>query len=240
MVTEIQEAITANASNGWPQNPSANDQFVLLTPSNTTYNLGSPTYCGFHSAFGISTAWAFVPFPWEPFSGCSMKIAAAHEYAETVTDPLLNAWKVYGSEEGEIADLCGGEERGFLSGGSEVPALYDNSVSKCSTSDANPPQLAPEALSESATNISSTQFTAWGTGKPHNVNFKLYWFEWGTTTSYGHSTTPENWFGGVKENQLSAIISGLSSATTYHYRFVIEDMVSGAEQKGQDIVVITS
>jgi hypothetical protein len=239
MVTEIQEAITANASNGWPQSPTANDQFVVFTPSSATYSLGSVNYCGFHSEFGVSTAWAFVPWPHAPFTGCSMTLTAAHEYAETVTDPLLNAWKVWGSGE-EVADLCGLEARGFLSGGTEVPSLYDNSVTNCSTSDATPPQMAPEAVSESATNISSTQVTAWGTGKPNHVEFERYWFEWGTTTSYGHSTTVEAWFGGQKNTQVNAVISGLTSGTTYHYRLVIEDKVAGTKQKGQDMVGTTS
>jgi len=53
-----------------------------------------------------------------------------------------------------------------------------------------------------------------------------YYFEWGTTTAYGNKTEPIQSAGSPPADQPAnegIAISGLNSATTYHYRFVAEN-----------------
>ena len=46
------------------------------------------------------------------------------------------------------------------------------------------------------------------------------WFQWGTTTFYGATTTPQNTGAGSNSVPLSDVLTGLIGATTYHYRIV--------------------
>ena len=46
------------------------------------------------------------------------------------------------------------------------------------------------------------------------------WFEWGTSTSYGSSTTPQDIGKGTVPQSMSAELKGLTPATAYHYRAV--------------------
>ena len=50
-------------------------------------------------------------------------------------------------------------------------------------------------------------------GKP-----TTYWFEYGTSTSYGQSTTHRSGGSGTNTQNVSERVSGLSADTTYHYR----------------------
>jgi glucose/arabinose dehydrogenase len=70
---------------------------------------------------------------------------------------------------------------------------------------------------DSATDVTDTAATlrAHGTagGKP-----TTYWFEYGTSTSYGKSTTHRDGGSGTDTQNVSERVSGLSPDTTYHYR----------------------
>src|SRR5439155_11583576 len=47
-----------------------------------------------------------------------------------------------------------------------------------------------------------------------------YYFDFGTTTSYGTKTTTKNAGSGTKSNSVSDNVSGLAAGTTYHFRLV--------------------
>jgi hypothetical protein len=77
----------------------------------------------------------------------------------------------------------------------------------------------PDATTTAATTIGQTSATLNGTVNP-NDHWTTYYFQWGTTTSYG-STTPATSAGNAKSPRpVSAVIAGLTPATTYHFRVV--------------------
>ncbi len=247
MAEEVEHAITVanELGYGWPTVEEAktniNDQFVLFTTPAATYE-PSVTYCGAHfyyyhypSGYG----YAYDSVRWNP-SVCSLTITGAHEYAEAATDPYYNGWKDWSNtlEPGEIADICGSEERGFLPGGTEVPALWDNSSKgvfgtsegSCVAKDSNPPQEPPETLTEAATELKPTEATLHGTIHEHMVKAASFYFEWGETKSYGHRSKIT-----VTKNPQSATISGLLPGTVYHYRLVMEAWEGNSTVSGNDV-----
>jgi hypothetical protein len=67
------------------------------------------------------------------------------------------------------------------------------------------------------------------TGATLNATIKRlpskYWFEYGTTSSYGSKTTVKETSGEVETISVSEPISGLKPNTVYHYRVVAENFV---------------
>jgi len=75
----------------------------------------------------------------------------------------------------------------------------------------------PTLTTNSATSVSSNSATLNGTVNPNGVS-TTYYFEYGTTTSYGTSTTSTSAGSGTSAVSVSASISDLAPNTTYHYR----------------------
>jgi hypothetical protein len=69
-----------------------------------------------------------------------------------------------------------------------------------------------------ASNVTATGATLNGTVEGAATVF----FQWGTTTSYGNSTTEQTVAGG----RVSATLSTLSADTTYHYRMVVNNVAA--------------
>jgi uncharacterized repeat protein (TIGR03803 family) len=69
-----------------------------------------------------------------------------------------------------------------------------------------------------ATLIASFSATLNGSVNPGGLPTTVY-FEYGTTTSYGHTTASHSYNGSTTQS-VSASISGLSASTTYHFRIV--------------------
>jgi len=80
-------------------------------------------------------------------------------------------------------------------------------------------QMPPTATTGSATSVSSTSATLNGTVNPNGAS-TTYYFQYGTSTSYGSSTTSTSAASGTSDLSVDASISGLSSNTTYHFRLV--------------------
>jgi hypothetical protein len=76
----------------------------------------------------------------------------------------------------------------------------------------------PVVTTNPATLIASFSATVNGTVDPHGLSTSVY-FQYGTTTSYGHTTASQTKTGNTYQN-VSANISGLSASTTYHFRIV--------------------
>jgi N-acetylneuraminic acid mutarotase len=76
----------------------------------------------------------------------------------------------------------------------------------------------PVGITNPATLIASFSATLNGSVDPHGLSTTVH-FEYGTTTSYGLTTAPQNKSGNSYQN-VSANISGLSASTTYHFRIV--------------------
>jgi phosphodiesterase/alkaline phosphatase D-like protein len=76
----------------------------------------------------------------------------------------------------------------------------------------------PIAKTNPATNVASFSATVNGSVYPHGLTTTMY-FQHGTTTSYGSTTSLQTKMGETYHN-VSADISGLNASTTYHFRMV--------------------
>ncbi len=145
--TEVQNAITAN---GWTR--TADSQFIVLPAPGSTYasTLFSQvgTFCAYHSEDASNSSYSLVPDANDsPFNGFCFHAdphenlnnatswVAAHEYGESVTDPVFNGY--YSSTGNEIGDLCETIYDQTLGSGDVVTPLWDNAQAACSVSDSN-------------------------------------------------------------------------------------------------------
>jgi len=76
----------------------------------------------------------------------------------------------------------------------------------------------PVVATNPATNIAGSSARLNGTVDPHGLTTTVH-FEYGTTTSYGHTTASQSKTGDVYQN-VSADITGLTAGTVYHFRIV--------------------
>jgi hypothetical protein len=77
----------------------------------------------------------------------------------------------------------------------------------------------PTAVTEPAAGVNQAGATAVGTVNPGGGDTKVY-FQYGTTTAYGQSTSVEDAGSGVKSSTVEASLSLLEPSRTYHYRIV--------------------
>ena len=78
---------------------------------------------------------------------------------------------------------------------------------------------APTATTESATSVTSNSVTLNGTLNPNGAT-TAYYFEYGTTTSYGSTTISTDAGSGTGAVSVNSSLHQLSCDTTYHYRLV--------------------
>ena len=78
---------------------------------------------------------------------------------------------------------------------------------------------APAAVTGSVASITFTSARLKGTVNPNGIATNWY-FEYGTSTSYGTKTAAKSAGAGTRSVSESASITGLKAATTYHYRLV--------------------
>jgi len=78
---------------------------------------------------------------------------------------------------------------------------------------------APAATTGAATDVAQSSAAVAGAVNP-NGTATSYYFQYGTTTSYGSNTPSTNAGAGTADVAASANLSGLASSTTYHYRVV--------------------
>jgi len=89
---------------------------------------------------------------------------------------------------------------------------------------------APVVITKPATNVASSSATLHGSLDPHGLPTNVY-FQYGTTTGYGHNTPMQSQIGDTYRN-INADISGLSAHTTYHFRIVATN--SNGTRRGSD------
>ena len=78
---------------------------------------------------------------------------------------------------------------------------------------------APSAITGPMSTVGAGSGTATGTVNPGGRSTSWY-FEFGTTTSYGKKTSSKSAGSGTANVQVSGALSGLSPGKTYHYRLV--------------------
>src|SRR5438132_4798557 len=80
------------------------------------------------------------------------------------------------------------------------------------------PSCSHVVITNRATYITSYSARLNGSVDPHGLTTTVH-FQFGTTTSYGHTTANQTKTGNAYQN-VAANISGLSASTTYHFRIV--------------------
>ena len=78
---------------------------------------------------------------------------------------------------------------------------------------------APTVVTGSAVNVGQTAATLQGTVNPGG-EATTYFFEYGTTESYGLTTPGQSAGNGNTAVNVDAALTGLTAGTTYHYRLV--------------------
>ena len=83
---------------------------------------------------------------------------------------------------------------------------------------------APTAITGPVQSVGATTATVRGTVNPGGQPTTWY-FEYGTSTSYGQKTASSSAGSGTANLDVSASLAGLARGTTYHYRLVAENAV---------------
>ncbi len=218
---EVEHAISVNK---W--NAELNAQFVLVTAPGSTYEPGAFEGCAYHGTTNSGAIYDFVPYQGdEPLAGECLSLgnpsknpvyktskSASHEFAETATDPHGNTW---GEDDREIADLCVSDEDEELPDGAWAQRQYDDHQSKCSFEDPNPAHVY--TVGQAANGVTSTNATLNGIVNPEAYETH-YYFELGTTESYGTRTTEISAGSGTANVSAKQVVCGLAASTTYYFR----------------------
>jgi phosphodiesterase/alkaline phosphatase D-like protein len=97
--------------------------------------------------------------------------------------------------------------------------------------------IAPIATTEAASGVSGAGATLNGTVNAKNASTTVT-FEWGTSTSYGSTVSASpGTVTGNSNTAVSAVLSGLTSGTTYHYR--VKAVNSNGTTYGADMTFFT-
>jgi hypothetical protein len=236
LVTEAKiqaEVASAIKANGWTV--GINNQFTVLAAPGSTYETGFlKNGCAYHDVAKegeVGAIYGFIPYEGdEPFpsQNClgsdaeksaikSTSKSASHEYAEMATDPNLNTWQ----KPDEIADACTGEKDLELPDGAWVQNLYDDHLLVCSHADLEPAHVYAWTKVEPE-GVTTTEATIKGIVNAESLETK-YWFEYGTTKSYGHTSAEVSAGSGITNQNVSANIKGLTTKTEYHFRVVAKN-----------------
>ena len=95
---------------------------------------------------------------------------------------------------------------------------------------------APTATTTAATDIAATSATLNGTVGANGTE-TTYFFQYGSSTTYGSQTTARSAGKGNNERSVDADVAGLVPSTTYHYRVVAQN--SAGTVNGADMTFTT-
>jgi serine protease len=141
------QAQAVSAASHFGTGNSVNVQIVVATPTRHSTSGFGTQRCAYHGAVSADPNITYTNLPYITDAGAScgedsvngsggtldgVSIVEGHELAETITDPLLNAW--YDSSGSEIGDKCAWINLHDIttSGGSfAVQPLWSNAVSGC-------------------------------------------------------------------------------------------------------------
>ena len=101
---------------------------------------------------------------------------------------------------------------------------------------AAPPATTPTMTTGWATSVTDTSAKLNGTINPNGAD-TTYYFEYGTTTSYGSTTTATSAGSGTSDVSVNADLTGLGTSTTYHFR--LKGANSAGTINGSDLTFTT-
>jgi hypothetical protein len=96
---------------------------------------------------------------------------------------------------------------------------------------------APTVTTQSATSVSVSSATLQGSVNPNGEPTSWY-FEYGTSTSYGTKTSVRSGGSGTRATNVSVSVSGLAAGATYHFRLVASN--STGTTTGNDVSFTTA
>ncbi len=181
---------------------------AVTTAPATSIGATGATLHGTVNPNGQQTVYAF---QWGPTVG----------YGHETTPTSAGAGKAAASVSASLANLPPGSAVHFrmiatnTSGSTSVGA--DQTFA--TTGSAPAPSAAPKATSSAATNSTQSSLTLSGSVNPEGQQ-TTYWFEYGTTSSYGFETGPVSVGAGTADVTASAVVAGLAPGATYHFRLV--------------------
>jgi hypothetical protein len=238
---EITTKVTgqAAAQEGWgvAQNTGGaqdgNATYAVL-PAPGTAGLEGDT-CGFHETAG--SEWNTGPsvaviLDTEGSAGCGPpSMTLTHEYAESVTDPDGGSgWTRADSGDTEIADVCNSLGPARMADGALVAQLWDDSKGACEVEDDDPgsvpigPYAEPSITDPSpygSTNLTIQSEKLETSIDPCDLEAH-YYFEYGTSTTYGSKTAESAVAAAWGAVNVSTTISGLQHNRPYHWRVVVK------------------
>ena len=94
----------------------------------------------------------------------------------------------------------------------------------------------PAVATGGATSVTTATAVLNGTVNPEGIATS-YYFQYGTTSGYGHNTTTRSAGSGTSSAAVSQPLSGLAARTTYHYRIVAVN--AGGTVAGKDATFAT-
>ena len=98
---------------------------------------------------------------------------------------------------------------------------------------------APTVSTLPATDVRDSTATVNGTVDPQGQK-TTYYFQYGTTTSYGTQTNPFNVGASGGNVAVHALLAGLHSGTTYHYRVVAQNTTGTSDGADQTFTTTSS
>jgi phosphodiesterase/alkaline phosphatase D-like protein len=101
----------------------------------------------------------------------------------------------------------------------------------------NAAAVPPTVVTGPVTASAQTSATVTGTVNPNGLS-TTWFFQYGTSTSYGSQTGSSSAGSGTTSTNVSASLTGLTPGTTYHYRLVAVN--SSGTTQGADAVLTTS
>jgi hypothetical protein len=237
---EITTKVTgeAAAQEGWGVAQSTggghdgNATYAVL-PAPGTAGLEGNT-CGFHETSG--SEWNTGPsvaviLDTEGSPGCGPPtMTLTHEYAESVTDPDGGSgWTRADNGDTEIADVCNGLGPARMADGALVAQLWDDSKGACEVEDDNPGSVPIGPYAEPSITDPSPYGSTNETIESEQLETSIYpcnleahyYFEYGTSTAYGHRTAESAVAAAWDAVEVSTTISGLQHNTPYHWRVVV-------------------
>ncbi|MFH0889255.1 MAG: hypothetical protein V1871_08630 [Planctomycetota bacterium] len=142
-------------------------------------------------------------------------ITTSYSYGNTTTSQAIGSGTSNVNVTADITLLSGSTLYNFsVVGTNSFGTTYGNNLTF--TTAAPPP---PTCTTNPATNITSTSTTLNGTVIPNGSSTNAY-FQWGTTASYGNTTTSQSIGSGTINVNVTADTSGLSASTQYNFRVV--------------------
>jgi streptogramin lyase len=250
---EVHYAITHQpAEHPWAR--GVNSQYTVIPAPGTKYEPGfTEGYCAYHGYVteeGATSTFQFDPYDGEePFyhqcigydehgiANHVTSMLASHEYAETASDPELNAW--LDTDLFEIGDICSIVPGTNEVDGGWVQGLWDDHEGACKLEDNAPPHVFAET--EYPKSTGKHEATLQALVNPEGQETQ-YHFQYGLTSSYegpeSGSTTPVSAGSGTEFTTVSQLLTGLRLETTYHYRVVATN--SSGTTYGEDRTATTS